>query len=936
MPEFSLTDIYGYLTPIDILSSKNASKTETQSIDVLLRKMILETYVKYSDIKEQVETYYKKSDASDSDTHSISTDVNSEMKFSKGDKDKYWTVDSLIGMVPALAPIVGQQKKVSIFSTSNAFVSPAQRSTFDAEFFLNYIPSIFASQMVPFLDVEFKIDRAPVATGVGATNLTSPSLLRFMVGSTALNSTSLTDADRALDQTSVSGSIVTAYSGMEMFLAPQTLSNMDNLVGDGKTRLVDVKPFVPFASVVGMDVTVLNAGAGAMAHKKASLKLKIHDKSRLSEISTFLRGQVASATATVITTYGWLAPRSNGPDDVYAKFINEKMMIRERWMVANTSFSFDATGQVSVSLELVAAGANKSNQAFIEDDDMAKLMSDLSELVKRVADYKLLIPGGDQAPADVRTFQILNAGAVGSFPDIKDDQVKKDIAQLVKSLRDGKQSKMTPDQINGLESSLKKLYVTDGQSPSFKKKLEEGAKKSARIKLTSLSTGADPFLADDTRKEFFGQDLLAAVSEAKAFNKGLKSDNLPSTVASFGKVFTTFVSPALLSLDDCDEIQFYFYALNDSCGPVSGHSVAEFPVDLRVLNYAYGNALKGNSKMTVEAFLALVINTQFNDNRALAYGMQKAWQPFDPEKSEASKNDVNYESVMTNWHAKYGSLQRPAIEMYVEMGTPTGNVADTLRTLQASEKNINQPSPRAGMIKRIHVYDKTNTPYKLLSKIIAAGDGFTVGNIKSSDRLKTQASNLKVANIQELQADIDAGKLSITENSKYTTYSIKKDRKSVMEHVQRSAPNIVLGANGTLVIAASLASKADNLQSAANIINTNNAYKGGGALAGPSGLEDPNGLPLRTFPGQLTMTTLGCPIAQLYQQYFIDFKTGTTLDNLYNCIQLQHSLSPGKFNTNWTFVYTDAYGKFANPPSLVAAIKKLGDELFQPAVKASK
>ena len=68
------------------------------------------------------------------------------------------------------------------------------------------------------------------------------------------------------------------------------------------------------------------------------------------------------------------------------------------------------------------------------------------------------------------------------------------------------------------------------------------------------------------------------------------------------------------------------------------------------------------------------------------------------------------------------------------------------------------------------------------------------------------------------------------------------------------------------------------------------------------------------------MTSKGCPIASLYQQYFIDFGTGTTLDNLYNCTQLQHSIGPGKFDTSWTFAFTDGYGKFAGAPTIASGV----------------
>ena len=92
-------------------------------------------------------------------------------------------------------------------------------------------------------------------------------------------------------------------------------------------------------------------------------------------------------------------------------------------------------------------------------------------------------------------------------------------------------------------------------------------------------------------------------------------------------------------------------------------------------------------------------------------------------------------------------------------------------------------------------------------------------------------------------------------------------------------------------------------------------------LAGADdGLSDAKNLPLRSVPMQVTMSTLGVPTAALYQKYFIDFNTGTTIDNIYNCNQIQHSISQGKFTTNWTFIYDNGYARFISPASSTALI----------------
>jgi len=89
---------------------------------------------------------------------------------------------------------------------------------------------------------------------------------------------------------------------------------------------------------------------------------------------------------------------------------------------------------------------------------------------------------------------------------------------------------------------------------------------------------------------------------------------------------------------------------------------------------------------------------------------------------------------------------------------------------------------------------------------------------------------------------------------------------------------------------------------------------------------------LIVIPAQMNMMSLGNPLATMAQQYFIDFQTGTTLDNLYIVTGHNHTFSPGKFETQWTFGYSDAYGVFEGAPNIVQQIALLrGDVPKDPA-----
>ena len=439
---------------------------------------------------------------------------------------------------------IKSDKKLAVFVTHNPFITPARRSTTDIEFFLNSIPSIFASQMVPYLDIEMQIARQPVDSptiaGVtqphgASTHITSPTLMKFLLGAEEVSKLKGANAmmeNGRLLQTTVSASVGgdglptnISFSGMEMFLAPQVFTNMDGLKQNSDTRLVDAKPFLPLASIEGFDVTSVNAGAGAMAHRKANLRLKIHDRSRLSEFAVFIRGSVGFATARIVTTYGWIAPRGRSNEDAYSKFINEKMMKKDTWMISNSSFTFDAMGQVSLVLEMVSAGQRQLQTAVIMDQGMTKYMDDLEKMAKVLTDLSEKFKTKFNIP-DLKVLQVIDAGASGKFPDMKES--KNAIDALVNLLQKQEIKKQFSDEeIDSYRAAVNDLTSTGPKG--LKTLIDAAADKSAEDLMNKIMSQPDPFFpgvnseSDDFvyRRETYNVDYIQQLG---GLNKWGKTD----------------------------------------------------------------------------------------------------------------------------------------------------------------------------------------------------------------------------------------------------------------------------------------------------------------------------------------------------------------------------------------------------------------------------
>ena len=69
-------------------------------------------------------------------------------------------------------------------------------------------------------------------------------------------------------------------------------------------------------------------------------------------------------------------------------------------------------------------------------------------------------------------------------------------------------------------------------------------------------------------------------------------------------------------------------------------------------------------------------------------------------------------------------------------------------------------------------------------------------------------------------------------------------------------------------------------------------------------------MPLRILPAQASIEVFGCPWINFGQFIFLDFETGTTIDNTYAVTGIQHTISPGVFRTNVSLSYGDVYGKY--------------------------
>lgn len=943
--------------------------------------------------------------------------------------------------------------KLSMILIDTPIIDMKLRGSEKVDAFINYSPTMLISQCVPYVDAKFILKRK-INPESNSRPLSTMGPLRFLLDATEQIADSTANAllydssnvesfsaksskrnvRKANDEkkaqaagTSPAGSTQNVatntdnpptvtpvktfdaqlISGMETFLLPQTLLNMD--FDATVTRYNPIRnPSLPFGTIVGFTVNVAPA-VGLMSFKTATLTLKIFDRSRLVEIADFINPRLYQS-ATLWMTYGWRGPKQDprGFDNPYIKFINENMMVREAYGIRNTTIAIDDAGVATLTLSLFTKGTAElaevttdgigqlydSNQEKIERD-----MLELSEILSQLGIQSYNVGG-----ADVRGSALINAVNNRTFPTLDLATYTKEFAALKTALQSRK-TEQAQAAIKNIDALFKPVSQAKDAKPAAAAAAEKIAKEISTkrfspLKLTSEHDlfayfgskyksdadgmpGKNPVhrLAEIQQITGANQEVMVIDREWNGFGK-----------TSFARVFVNYFQQLSTGINGLiDEFQVIFYRFNSKAGMVASMNIAEFPIDMALLQKSYTNKIteQKGERMSVINFLELVRDSQFNETAHRAYGLSKFFE-FKEGKyvlRQAEKVQVEYQKAATENFGNVGSFMMPTIDFYIETAYDRSKPGDetspdfqdldllskfeTAATIATSGRRMEDVKK----IMRIHVYDKASTPHEAAATIMKQSTGtFSSVSTDAYKRVLDEAQKISAAALQrqaKANADLEREKKLSQQTAASKSPQVKKQRQEALGKAQAEAaaanraaekslqkkleaaarnnqdpgsatnrvlneagyenievnvfdfgtpptfqkvknkiaefvPTILIGSNGTAVQNVSYTSNQDALLSTIMMLRSN---KNDPDPAQPSGAGE-GGLPLRVIPGQLTLTTLGCPLINYMQQFFVDLGTGTTIDNLYNVTGLTHNFAPGKFTSEIKFSFYDAYGSY--------------------------
>ncbi len=868
-----------------------------------------------------------------------------------------------------------EKPTLSALVINNSMMNPGVRQCDGAAIFMNSIPTIEMSRCVPYLDIVLSTGAPPLDP---EDRVNSISLLQFFGGNfkaTDTNKQIATSYDvstkdfvapksatEEVQGKAKAGELPTKGSaGMEIFTTPQTLVRGDEpYLGDGNSARAApvIDRFRPFMSLVSFKVDIAPS-VGLIAMKTASLSLVLHDRSRLAEIAELIKPDLFSSTELIIT-YGWSHPDGMRGINVWGEFL-DSLKCTEKFGITNSQFSFDEVGQVNINIKLSLKGSVDEKTVKIADGEgiqgsqtaMAKIQKAMRLFRKKNPKYKE-IKGkyGRKSKTVNYEFNISDVSSTRSIMKL-DEKTQKQVEAYIKKSKSGRADdkelagilKDWLEQKKKTQSLITEAINRKMSSLSIIKALGHSAAADKIYEVGSLKTGkdgpfADPFIVEINRqkKKINCGKVVKRKRKGKKGTEFIKDDN-SLEYTSFGALLLQFVGRPLASTGNFDEVQFVFYPFNDKASYMANLPVCNFPIKIDEFKSAYTKASIVSANMGIGQFIGFVGSKFISAKNAEAYGFESFYEP---DKEDANKmvlkdkydddrkafldarDEVLCDAAGDEHWGKYQEYKKSKGK-----GTPPQTKFRNPR-LQYVKECLKGKSDDVTIL-RIHVYDAALSSFSTLADIWKDAQSDSLSGIStyfSSAVKETKEGPKKKAFTDFIKKALKSKVVAYVDDEDTTSFDPAKDADKPLKVVagalatksliKQFIPSIDYGNATSNVLNASVSS---NMTPGLGDINIMRAGLGSGLTS--LGTRD-SGLPLAVAPVSLSISSHGFPFAAFSQQFFIDFNTGTNVDNIYRCSKISHSIDPGSFKTDMSFVQLNAYGQYTNLASQISvAVKEI-------------
>ena len=392
-------------------------------------------------------------------------------------------------------------------------------------------------------------------------------------------------------------------------------------------------------------------------------------------------------------------------------------------------------------------------------------------------------------------------------------------------------------------------------------------------------------------------------------SKDLSSPNY----SSFGSFLISFIGSPLLHSQRFDEIQFIFYNLNSYASESHDANIASLPIDNKKMREFVKGFLQKVSRISLESFLQQVINKFIEGKASPLYGMHNIFESAsdsagDRPKKAYQKQNVRDKEIDSILKKAYGIEEDD--KGIVEFRPPKiGLSFDTLMPR----------SNRGGIDKtilKVSIYDKNDHPFGTMFEHFdqdVGGQIIKLSRRYSDAKYKRKNNVLNKKQFIKLTQGIgqEAAKY-FTDNGDGTLTFNGINGSAIKEFYQKFMPTAHFGTQNTALLKATASTVNDAR------INTAFMTQADRNVDVKSNVSVD--VPLNILPNHVDLEMIGCPIIDFGQMMFLDFITGTSVDNIYNVTGITHNISQGQFTTRVKVTYGDIYGKYVAAAGNLAGI----------------
>lgn len=823
--------------------------------------------------------------------------------------------------------VAGREKQLSLFyHAAQSKVDYSSVLSDVAAIFCNLVPPVQMSLCTPYLDVKILYPKS--GDSVGALNP-----LRFV---------GIPSDDKRYEDASALSSIGGSLepkklgfdvAGMEIFCMPQTLaaSNSDLNGIDALTlRGVNVlNPISPLLTIESVNIQQTGINGSLYAQTKIDLSLVLHDRSRLSDIEPLVSVGVFP-TLNMRITYGWSHPDTNKmTGNPFAKFINS-MRFTQLFAVYSVSISSRDMNALSIKMSLVSSGSLTAKSAK------------LATAAGKVVPYTML-------QTLVKQYVTIKTNYAKKSSDSKDTTIKYDpipgVGTTISATASGGTNLNKFVKITDFYTFYDTLQkIIDGINPDTAKVTDiisalNTAPPLSDEEATNLSAGIFDFIQKgdtDTTKRYgyklkpfknlaggFIPTGLESVVKKIAIESGYtngatRRDAVVPLASAVGKLVA---APLLLTLPDVDEVRIHCFSFNSVCGEMAKENIGNFPIVLSLIQdrpevdskgaqtgkTIAGLSAKSSCESALQAILAQVNNPAspfygFSDIKKKTDEAVKAIReeyknktattlPDDEKERIAKEAQVRIDELATRERDDIEELNRAILQRKAMLdGVDPAFVPPRIKSqIEVLDSYDSQKKPKK--ILRIVLYDERSGGFNKLANLV-----FAMANSGGIARVAGVLPGEISKFVQKLD---DPDKPADLVSSTFAFKSVKDYR----EIAQKIYPNIIVGSDAGSIISANYSSQPGGDASSAYLLTAVGGDTAGSATS-DSAAENAAAEVL-IIPSTISLNMIGNVCISRGQTYYVDFGTGTSLDQAYTVTSVSHSIRPGTFTTSVSLIPTN-------------------------------